>query len=547
MLASQADALPLIPRLQFQEVAATVDVMDEDAALDILTVVGWGALGLVIGAAVSIVVSILARLIVRQRGRLRVLTRRMRIPQRVFLLLLGAGSSVLIATSPALGSSSPPWREIFSHAFLIVMVFASAFLLTGVIRAVEDYVLYRTDAVEGPADESTQETPHARRIRTQMQIVVRVLIAVLWVCALAGALLTFPAFRAVGTSLIASAGLLSIVAGLAAQSSLSNIFAGMQIAFSDALRVGDLVVFDDQMGSVEEITLTYVVVRTWDDRRWIVPSSHFTTEAFENWTRREAQMLGTVEFDLDWLVPVEAMRVELLRLVGASDLWDGRSVNLQVTESTGGEVRIRAVVSAATSGDLWDLRCYVREEMINWLQKHAVYALPRTRLEPDTTTAPPIEEREDFVDQVVGRWEKDQAEEKTQLIPKVDPAVDDDTDEGTLPRWLQSWLVQRRKGHEAPDDTQPAEETPVETTLSSTSPEARLYSGSPEADERGRKLAGPGPADMAEREKTAERKLGTGEQPRIDDLPPAEAAPASEQAEQRERLTETHVFPRISD
>lgn len=529
--------------------------MDEDAALNALTVVGWGVLGLVIGAAISIVVSVLARLIVRQRGRLKVLTRRMRAPQRVFMLLLGAGSTVLIATSPQLGKSSPPWREIFAHTFLIVMIFAGALLLTGVIRAVEDYVLYRTDGTAIPPGAELNETSHSRRIRTQMQIVVRVLIAVVWICALAGALLTFPTFRAVGTSLIASAGLLSIVAGLAAQSSLSNIFAGMQIAFSDALRVGDLVVFDDQMGSVEEITLTYVVVRTWDDRRWIVPSSHFTTKAFENWTRRQAQMLGTVEFDLDWLVPVEAMRVELLRLVAASDLWDGRSVNLQVTESTGGQVRIRAVVSAASSGDLWDLRCYVREEMINWLQKHAVYALPRTRLEPDTTTAPPIEEREDFVDQVVGKWEEDQAQEKTQLMPAVAAADDDeDTDEGALPKWLQSWLVQRRKGHSAARDVPPAEEAPSETTLSSTSPQARLYSGSPEADERGRKLAGPGPADMAEREKVAERKQRTGEQPAVDDAQvKAGAGPLDEETGirdgevQRERLTETHVFPRIDE
>lgn len=516
--------------------------MPEDVALDTLTVIAWGALGLVIGAVVSILLSLTARLIVRKRDRMRLLTRRMRTPQRVFLLLLGAGLAVLIASAPSVYGPAPAWREVYVQVFIIVMVFASAFLLTGLIRAIEDHILHRAEA----DDEDAEETPHYRRVRTQMQVIARVLIAVVWICALAGALLTFPAFRAVGTSLIASAGLLSIVAGLAAQSSLSNIFAGMQIAFSDALRVGDLVVFNEQMGSVEEITLTYVVVRTWDDRRWIVPSSHFTSEAFENWTRREPRLLGTVEFDLDWLVPVEAMRVELVRLVRASELWDGRSANLQVTDSTGGVVRLRAVVSAATSGELWDLRCYVREEMINWLQRNAVYALPRTRLEPETTTAPSVEERQDFVERVVSQWEDEQAVEETQLMDKPVPAASEE-DDGALPKWLQSWLVQRKKGESPEPAPLPKEESPAETTLSSTSPEARLFSGSPEAEERNRQMSGPSAADMAEREKSAERRLRTDEQPKIDaDDPPREDERASSQRT-TERLTETRVLPKIED
>lgn len=526
----------------------------EDVALDTISVILWGVLGLLVGAVTSILVSVILRLIVRRRDRLRPLIRRMRAPQRVLLLLLGLGISVLIATAPTAYAAAPGWREIFLHVFVIAVIFASAYLLTGLIRAIEDYVLYRSDS----GGEEPEETPHYRRVRTQMQVIVRVLIAVVWVCALAGALLSFPAFRAVGTSLIASAGLLSIVAGLAAQSSLSNIFAGMQLAFSDALRVGDLVVFDEQSGSVEEITLTYVVVRTWDDRRWIVPSGHFTTKAFENWTRHEPRLLGTVEFDLDWLVPVEAMRVELIRLVRASELWDGRSANLQVTESTGGVVRLRAVVSAATSGDLWDLRCYVREEMINWLQHNAVYALPRTRLEPETATAPSVEEREHFVERVVSQWEEEQSVEETRAIPRA--SVEDTAeDEGALPRWLQSWLVQRRKGSEpAP---RPAEAGPVETTLSSTSPEARLFSGSPEAEERNRAMAGPSAADMAERAKNAERRQRTGEQPRVESTAsqpnldpeapaevPAGADPEQDVAAgQDEAMTRTRVMPRIDD
>ncbi|MFT3887364.1 MAG: mechanosensitive ion channel [Arachnia sp.] len=474
----------------------------EEVALDVLAIAGWAGLGLVFGALASIVLSVSGWAIVRRHPRMRGLTKRMRAPQRVFCLVLGIGLTVYAATSPAVGSSEPTWRQVFLHTFIIVLILAGAYVLTGAVRTVEDAVVHRPNPDE-------EETAHYRRVRTQMQIVTRVLIVVVWVCALAGVLLTFQGFRAVGASLFASAGVLSLVAGLAAQSSLANVFAGMQIVFSDALRVGDLIVFNQQSGSVEEITLTYVVVRTWDGRRWIVPSNHFTTQPFENWTRREPQLLGDVLFDFDWLIPVEAMRVELIRLVSSSDLWDGRSASLQVTDAVGGHVRIRAVVSAATSGDLWDLRCFVREELIGWVQREAVYALPRMRVEPETTTAPPVEERENYVERVVEEYEREQQAEETRLM-EATATVEDTGEEPALPRWLQSWIDNRRQPKA--DDA----ESPVETTLSSRSPEARLYSGSPEADERNRQLSGPGAAALAEREQAAERRLGTtGEQPKV--------------------------------
>jgi hypothetical protein len=175
-------------------------------------------------------------------------------------------------------------------------------------------------------------------------------------------------------------------------------------------------------------------------------------------------------------------------------------------------VRIRAVVSAATSGDLWDLRCFVREELIAWVQRNAVYALPRTRLEPETTAAPSVEEREHFVEQVVEEYEREQQAEETRLM-EAPAAVEDTGEDPALPKWLQSWIDQRRQ----PKSSEPDAESPVETTLSSRSPEARLYSGSPEAEERNRQLSGPGAADMAERERAAERRLGTtGEQPKVE-------------------------------
>ncbi|AQP45022.1 mechanosensitive ion channel family protein [Tessaracoccus flavus] len=477
----------------------------EAVALDTITIVLYGLAGLAIGAVVSIVLSAIVRLIIRRNPSWEVVPRHLRLAHRIFLMLLGTGLGVAYATRPTAYNAAPEWRPVFMQVFVIAVIFAGAFVLARGIRAVQDLLTGRAQGDE--------ETPHFRRIKTQMQVVSRVLIAVVWLCALAGALLTFEQFRAVGASLLASAGVLSIVAGLAAQSSLANVFAGMQIAFSDALRVGDLVVVEGEMGSIEEITLTYVVVQTWDDRRWIVPSNYFTTKKFENWTRREAKLLGTVELDLDWLVPVEAVRVELTRIVRASDLWDGRSANLQVTEATGGTVRLRAVVSAATSGQLWDLRCYVREELIAWIQEHAVYALPRTRLEPETTTAPPFEEREEFVAQVLSDWEEEKSDDNTALLPVPEdvfrprPATADAREARS---WIKAIRDQRAAMHpdHSPTPTESAEPAAEVTDPgSSKSPEARLYSGSPEAVERDRKMQGPGPADMAEREQTAIRRL----------------------------------------
>lgn len=468
--------------------------MDTEAALDLLTVLLWAGMGALAGFIVSFTIRQSLRLFVKRRAR-KLVIRRLRIPQRIFFILLGAGLGVWWVTRARAFRAAPDWRPVFLHVFLIVMIFATALLLTGIVRTIGETLLNRDD-------DNAEETPHFRRVRTQLQFVTRMTLAVVWLCALAGALLTFPEFRAIGASLMASAGVLSIIAGLAAQSSLANIFAGMQIAFSDALRVGDLVVFEEQMGSVEEITLTYVVVRVWDDRRWIVPSTYFTSKPFQNWTRQEPKLLGTVEFDLDWLVPVEAMRVELTRIVRSTELWDGRTASMQVTDATGGHVKIRAVVSAATSGQLWDLRCFVREELIGWLQQQAVYALPRTRLEPETTTAPSVEERANFVDRVVHQWEEEQALEETHVVPVVDQ-LDDTGEDPALPKWIHSWLSQRRR---PVVDLHGEEESPLETTLSSRSPEARLYSGSPEAEERDRKMSGPSAADMAEREQNAERR-----------------------------------------
>jgi hypothetical protein len=220
----------------------------------------------------------------------------------------------------------------------------------------------------------------ARRVRTQMLIVRRLATVVIGIIAVGTILLTFPGAQAAGASLLASAGLVSVVAGLAAQSTLANVFAGMQLAFSDAIRVDDVVIADGEWGRIEEITLTYVVVSIWDQRRLVLPSTYFTTTPFQNWTRKGSELLGSVELDLDWRVSPSDMRSQLSAVVEATDLWDGRVANVQVTSATGGHIQVRLLVSAADAGTLWDLRCHVREEMVEWVQKKSPAALPRNRV-----------------------------------------------------------------------------------------------------------------------------------------------------------------------
>ncbi|MBJ7383049.1 MAG: mechanosensitive ion channel, partial [Mycolicibacterium sp.] len=189
---------------------------------------------------------------------------------------------------------------------------------------------------------------------------------------------------------------------LAAQTSLGAVFAGMQIAFSGAIRVGDVVELEEGRwwGRIEEITLTYVVVRLWDERRLVLPCTYFTTTPFENWTRNATQIMGTVEFDVDFSVPFDDMRAELDRLLAASEQWDGRSGVLQVTDAVGGVVRVRIVVSAPNAGALFDLRCAVREGMVDWVRRTGG-VVPIQRIEPAAT--PPESDDRPAVDAEAAR------------------------------------------------------------------------------------------------------------------------------------------------
>lgn len=347
--------------------------------MDILLGLGLSVgLGLLAGATVSALISLVMKVVRRGNPDLGHLSNRLRLPQRVFCLVGGASLGIWIGSSEAVLGDVPAWRSGVLHAALICLILAAAFLGTGALRAFEDMILAR--------HEDHPNEGHARRVRTQLQIITRVGIAAVWLAGVAGTLLTFDSFRAIGASVFASAGVLSIVAGLAAQSSLANLFAGLQIAFSDAIRVDDVVVVDDYLATVEEITLTYVVLRVWDGRRVVVPSTRFTTDSFENWTRRDPALIGTVLFDLDWQVPVAQVREQVMLITERSQWWDGEAVGLMVTDAVDGKVTVRATVSAKDSSDLWKLRCELREEVLNWLQQEVPEALPRLRFDPEPPT-----------------------------------------------------------------------------------------------------------------------------------------------------------------
>lgn len=220
----------------------------------------------------------------------------------------------------------------------------------------------------------------ARRIQTQLQVLERIAIFIIAVIAASGMLMTFGQVRQIGVSILASAGLVGIIVGFAAQKSIGTLIAGIQIAITQPIRMDDVVIVEGEWGRIEEITLTYVVVRIWDQRRLVVPITYFIEKPFQNWTRTTAELLGTVYLYVDYNVPVERVREELHRILGTSDLWDRRAWGLAVTNTTEKTMELRALMSTEDSSSAWNLRCHVREKLLEFLQKNFPESLPRTRL-----------------------------------------------------------------------------------------------------------------------------------------------------------------------
>jgi small-conductance mechanosensitive channel len=263
-------------------------------------------------------------------------------------------------------------KGILRHVLGICLIGAIAWLLIALVDVVVAVLghKYSPDL----ADDLS-----ARRVRTQVLVLRRIIVMMIIVITIAGILMTFPSIRHIGESLFASAGLAAVVAGLAARTMLSNLLAGVQIALTQPIRLEDVVIVEGEWGWIEEITTTFVVVRIWDLRRLVLPISYFIEKPFQNWTRKSADLLGTVFLYADYTVPVEELRQELHRVLKSTELWDGQVWGLQVTNATERTLELRALMSATSSSRAWDLRCYVREKLVMFLQERYPECLPKTR------------------------------------------------------------------------------------------------------------------------------------------------------------------------
>lgn len=271
-----------------------------------------------------------------------------------------------------------PWTEVNKEMVrtgfslgLIVLVSWLAIKSTHVLREV----------ISAQFDVSAKDNLRARKVHTQLDVMCHIVVVVVLVVAFGTALMVFPKGQQIGKTLLASAGIIGIVVGMAAQKTIGTVIAGLQIAFTQPIRLDDVVIVESEWGRIEDISLTYVVVRIWDQRRLIVPVTYFIEKPFQNWTRTTAELLGTVFLYTDYTVPVDAVRQALQDILDKAPQWDRRVCVLQVTDATERTLELRALVSAANASDAWDLRCQVREELLTFIQKTYPDALPRTRAE----------------------------------------------------------------------------------------------------------------------------------------------------------------------
>ncbi|MEJ5912966.1 mechanosensitive ion channel family protein [Pseudokineococcus sp. 1T1Z-3] len=435
--------------------AATAALPEDVSYASASTVLLYLGVAVAIAFVVGLVVTAVLRRIGRRSSVVADVEARGRRPFRVVLVLVAARVVLEAATLQS-------WAGSVAYVVNLAIIAMVAWLVCAVAFVLEDLTLdkYRLDV---------EDNRRARRVRTQVSLLRRLTVAVVVVLAVGAMLLTIPAAREWGATVFASAGVVGLVAGLAAQTSLANLFAGLQITFTDAIRVDDVVVVEGEWGRIEEITLTYVVVHIWDDRRLVLPSTYFTTTPIENWTRKDSQVMGAVMLDVDWDVPLDGLREEMHRYVEGTPNWDGRVVNLTVVDAVGGSVSLRALVSAVDGATLWDLRTGLREALVVWLQKNAPGALPRTRVSTsveDETGAPGSP--------------GSQAVRRRDVLPE-----------------------QPRGGAGRPAaDEEPAPPRRYDTGL---------FTGSLEAIARAQKFSGPSEGDMEERRRADEARSGETE------------------------------------
>jgi small-conductance mechanosensitive channel len=314
----------------------------------------------------SIAVHLLSRVVARQKLAIPELFRRVRGIIRMAIVLCAAALAFPIIPMAAALSD-------MLHSLLI----AATIVLSGWILIIA--VNWWADRYIGRLNIGIADNLQARKVATQMRVLVRAADTLLIVLTIAFALMSFPSVQRFGMSLFASAGVAGLFVGLAARPVLENLFAGMQLAMTQPIRIDDVLVVQGQWGWVEEINSTYVVMRLWDWRRFVLPLNYFLQQPFENWTRTGAAIIGSVLLYLDYTAPVEAIRARATEIVKDSDRWDGNVVNVQVTDAKQDTIEVRILMSAASSPVAWDLRCEVREKILAYIQSEFPSALPRRR------------------------------------------------------------------------------------------------------------------------------------------------------------------------
>ncbi|MFD1950108.1 mechanosensitive ion channel family protein [Sphingomonas arantia] len=280
----------------------------------------------------------------------------------------------LTAVLPALrlnDDATEIWQRIFGLGVPALM----GWLLIGILNALQDVLIARTDI-------TVEDNLRARRKRTRAGILHRITVFLVLVVTLCMMLISIPSVRTIGVTLIASAGLAALAVGAAAQPALKNLIAGVQMAFTEPIRIDDAVVLDNEWGRIEEITLTYVVIRIWDDRRLVVPVSRFLEQPFQNWTRESAQLLGNIIFYLDPTADIPRLRAHLATVMDRMPLWDRRFHNLQVTDMKADMIEVRALMTAKDGPTAFDLRCAVREAMLAYIAAEMPEALLQRRITP---------------------------------------------------------------------------------------------------------------------------------------------------------------------
>ena len=290
---------------------------------------------------------------------------------------LAAVILALLFFRPVLDDAGVVWR-LFNHCLDILAIVCLAWFSVRVMAMVGEILLRQYDS-------NAPDQLRSRKVQTQVRILQNVAVVVVIVVGASMVLMTFPGVRRIGASLLASAGIAGIILGLAAQKTIANLIAGIQLALTQPVRIDDVVIVEGEWGWIEEITLTYVVVKIWDLRRLVLPISYFIERPIQNWTRSASEILGTVSIHCDHAADVEVIRTQTAKIAASTPLWDGKVCVVQVVECRAEAMEVRILASATDSGKCWELRCHLREQVMDYLRRERPDWLPRRRVRLDRT------------------------------------------------------------------------------------------------------------------------------------------------------------------